>query len=139
MSYLTDTQLDYWLDQWAKWCRGGCGIAALGYPSHAIDQAFAQNNSRPGTQVFDNNIQCIVESAVSSLAQQNRKAVEVGRFEYGASPRSHTPDYDKPNQERNARQQGMSLATYKRKLADFKLAVHTTLDVSIGPLKLSAA
>ena len=132
MSYLTDTQLDYWLDQWAKWCRGGCGVAALGYPSHAIDQAFVQNNSRPGTAVFNNDVQSIIESAVCSLAQRDRRLADVGRYEYGAVPRAHTPDYDKPNQERNAREMGMSLATYKRKLADFKLAVHTTLNVTLG-------
>lgn len=133
MSYLTDSQLDYWLDQWAKWCRGGCSIAALGYPSHAIDQAFVQNNSRTGTTVYNNDVQCIIESAVSSLAQRDKRLADVGRYEYGATPRSHTPDYDKPNQERNARAMGMSLATYKRKLADFRLAVHTTLNVMLGP------
>lgn len=132
MSYLTDTQLDYWLDQWAKWCRGGCGIAALGYPSHAIDQAFVQKNSQPGTVVYDNDIQLIIESAVSSLAQRDKRLAEVGRYEYGATPRSHSPDYDKPSQERNARELCMSLATYKRKLADFKLAIHTTLNVTVG-------
>lgn len=132
MSYLTDSQFDYWLDQWAKWCRGGCSIAALGYPSHAIDQAFVQSNSRSGTVVFDNDVQAIIESAVCSLAQRDRRLADVGRYEYGATPRTHTPDYDKPNQDRNARDLGMSLATYKRKLADFKLAVHTTLNVTLG-------
>lgn len=138
MSLLTDSQLDYWLNEWAKWCRGGKGVAALGYPTHSIDQAFVQSNSRPGTMVFNNDIQAKIESAVSVLAQRDRRLADVGRYEYGASDRVGHPDYDGPRQERNARELGMSLSTYKRKLADFRLAVHTTLSVVMQPMDHAA-
>jgi len=137
MSHFTDEQLECWLDSWAKWVRGGCSIAALGYQSTSIDQTFIQSNRSPHTAVSDHDLEQNIEKAVSLLAARDRTSADVGRMEYGCHKLSHNPHYDKRNQKKNAEIMGLHPKTYSRKLADFRLAVWQTLALLLAD-KLAA-
>ncbi len=129
MGTLTDAQLDHYLNLWAKWCHGDQAIAALGYPQYSIDQSFIQSNQTQHTVILNHDIESLIEKTVSALSIKDRLLADVGRREYGADRLSHDPEYDKPNQERNAQSLGMSKSTYKVKLSAFRLVVWSALTV----------
>jgi hypothetical protein len=146
MSHITDAQLEIWLDSWAKWVRGGCSIAALGYKPQSIDQDFIQSNSSDNTSVFNHDIETLIDKGVNALAGRDRLAADVGRFEYGARHESFNPTYDRvPTiavkaarlteymHSRNLlpKNKTIGIPTYKRKLADFKLVVWSGVVVSV--------
>lgn len=146
MSHVTDAQLEIWLDDWAKWIRGGCSIASLGYQPQSIDQTFIQSNSSRNTSVSNHNIEMLIDRAVNALAARDRLAADVGRFEFGARDESFNPNYDrvptietKANRltqymvKRNLLAPGkvIGVASYKRKLADFRLAVWSVVVATI--------
>ncbi|MEH6347770.1 MAG: hypothetical protein V7785_21930 [Bermanella sp.] len=96
MSYVTDEQLNTWLDSWARWVNAGSCIANLDYKPQSIDQTFIQSNQSNATYIKSYEIEESIDSAVGRLAIDKRLAADVGRFEYGAIYASYNPNYDRP-------------------------------------------
>ena len=94
MSYVTDEQLNNWLDSWARWVNAGSCIADLNYKPQSIDQTFIQSNQSNSTHIQNYEIEESIDSAVGRLAIDKRLAADVGRFEYGALHASYNPSYD---------------------------------------------
>ncbi len=95
MSYVTDEQLNTWLDSWARWVNAGSCIANLDYKPQSIDQTFIQSNQSNSTHIRSYEIEESIDSAVGRLAIDKRLAADVGRFEYGAIHASFNPNYDR--------------------------------------------
>lgn len=119
MSKQSDSQLGYWLDKWANWKIRNEGTAALGYPSHSIEQASIRSSVPDYVPLNNDTIEKIIDRAVNTLPVEVRR---VGRVFYRVEGSGGS-------QSAMADRLGMSLRKFSQALADFRNVVRSHLIV----------
>lgn len=115
MRQMRGMTLEQRLELWARWIVNGCNSSRGGYASMLEMMTVTRCQFSGGGGVPQDEIETAVEAAVISLTIIDRSAARILRVEYGAwAPKSldgATTQLDK------AHALGLSLRTYKRKLA----------------------
>lgn len=115
MRQMRGMTLEHRLELWARWIVNGCNSSRSGFASMLEMMTVTRCQFSGGGGEPQDEIETAVEAAVISLTIVDKSAARILRVEYGAwAPKSldgATTQLDK------AHALGLSLRTYKRKLA----------------------
>ncbi len=111
-----EKELDAYLELWARWVHSGAIRRSTSIMQIIMEQgSFARGCSGSRALVTD-CIELTIESSLLRLKEQNKDAVLVCRYEYGALNIKNLPV--EASRVDRALRLGMSLRTYNRRLAD---------------------
>lgn len=117
------------LELWARWIINGCNSRGAGFASMLEMMTITRCQFSGGGGEPRDDIEAGVEAAVMSLTAVDKDAARILRVEYGAwAPKSldgATTQLDK------AHALGLSLRTYKRKLAKARQHVASYLGITV--------
>ncbi|NLR16547.1 hypothetical protein [Pseudoalteromonas peptidolytica] len=116
--------LEVRIEDWARWTING----EARRHSSILQMIMAGHCFSGGAGSSQPLIECaelVIESALASLSVSNPKSVEVFRAEYGVLKLGSLP-LDAPQHQKSLKL-GIGLRTYRRKLAETKLAISTAL------------
>lgn len=111
-----ERELDAYLELWARWVHSGAVRRSTSIMQIIMEQgSFARGCSGSRALVTD-CVELTIESSLLRLKEQNKDAVIVCRYEYGALIIKNLPVEAKRVD--RALRLGMSLRTYNRRLAE---------------------